>query len=399
MVDGLYRTFSARVKGAFGVVRQGCDKFLRSKELRQFRQLLVAGDELSFVERRRAQLINSRVRLVAGLFALLTPLWIPIDFLVFPVRLAAYFAVLRIATTVLFGALVIVAGSMRSSTSRHRLLASLLAIPTVFFLVSQPMLAEYAIQGQLARTVAAGYAFLPFVMLAGLAMFPISAIEGACYSLLLIGAYLMMALHGYQVMAFETHLGALWFMGLLATVATLSGMSQLRFLQQWIEQDAHDGLTQAYTRRVGEELLKMLFQQSHRNRSPLSLVFVDLDDFKQINDRHGHEEGDRALRQAGLSLQTILRQADMLIRWGGEEFIIVMPNTELRGVAVVLQRLVELGFGRRPDGDPLTASIGGAERIADHCGHWSELVEIADQRMYAAKLAGKNRVVLHSDGG
>ena len=399
MVIGLYRAVSDRVKGTCGIVLQGCDKFFLSKEFRQFRQLLLAGEALSFVERRRAQLINSRVRLVAGLFALLTPLWIPIDFFVFPGRLAAYFAVLRIATAALFAALMVFAGSMRSSTSRHRLLAALLAIPTVFFLISQPLLSAFAIQGQLARTVAAGYAFLPFVMLAGLAMFPISAVEGACYAVPLIAAYLLMAMQGYQVMAFETHLGALWFMSLLAIVAILSGMSQLRFLQQWIEQDAHDGLTQAYTRRVGEELLKMLFQQSHRNQAPLSLAFVDLDNFKQINDRYGHEEGDNALRQAGLSLQAIRRQADMLIRWGGEEFIIVMPNTDLHGVEVVLQRLQELGFGRRPDGRALTASIGGAERIADHCGHWSELVEIADQRMYAAKLAGKDRVMLGSDVG
>jgi len=358
------------------------------------RHLLIPGDPWSLVQRRRALLLISRVRLVAALFAILTPLWIPIDFLVFPTRLAVSVALLRISTAALFAILATRSGFSRSMAAAHRMLAALLLVPTVFFLISQPLLAEFTIDGQLAQTVAAGYSFLPFVMLAGLSMFPISASEGALYSSPLILAYLAMAYHGYHVMPFESHLGALWLLCLLSVVATLSGMSQLHFLQQWVTQDAQDVLTQAYTRRVGEELLKMQFQQSHRTKTPLSVAFVDLDDFKQINDRYGHEEGDNALRQASKVLLDLLRSADMLIRWGGEEFILVLPNTDLDGIQIALQRLQERGLGMRPDGSVLTASIGGAERIFDACGHWSELVEAADRRMYLAKLAGKNRIIL-----
>ena len=390
MLAHLYGSVAARIKGV-------CDfwkRLLRSSNLGQIGQLLLPGNPVSLVERRRALLIISRVRLVAALFAVLTPLWIPIDFFVFPIRLALYVAFLRIATAILFAFVAFGTSFLHSIASAHKVLAILLLLPTLFFLISQPLLAEFTIEGQLAQTVAAGYAFLPFVMLAGLSMFPISAIEGMVYSTPLTAAYLVMAFHGYHVMPFESHLGALWLMSLLGVVATLSGMSQLHFLQQWISHDAHDVLTQAYTRRVGEELLKMLFQQSCRNSSPLAVAFVDLDNFKQINDSFGHEEGDNALRQAGESLRTILRGADMLIRWGGEEFVVVMPYTELPGVEVVLHRLQDMGLGCRPDGSRLTASIGGAERVADSCGHWSELVEAADQRMYAAKVAGKNRVIL-----
>lgn len=390
MLTRLFGLVSARVKG----VSDLCKEALRSRKLDQIRQLLLPGSSVSLVERRRALLIISRVRLVAALFAVLTPLWIPIDLFVFPLRLALYVGLLRIATAILFAFVAFGTSFMNSMASAHKVMAILLLLPTIFFMVSQPLLAQFTIDGYLARTVAGGYAFLPFVMLAGLSMFPISAIEGIVYATPMTAAYLWMAFHGYQVMPFESHLGALWLMMLLGVVATLSGMSQLHFLQQWIAHDAHDVLTQAYTRRVGEELLKMLFQQSCRNNTPLSVAFVDLDNFKQINDGFGHEEGDNALRQAGESLQTILRGADMLIRWGGEEFVLVMPNTELPGVEVVLQRLQQIGFGCRPDGTRLTASIGGAERVADICGHWSELVEAADQRMYAAKVAGKNRVIL-----
>lgn len=359
--------------------------------------LLLPGDPSSLIQRRRALLIISRGRLVAGLFAALTPLWIPIDLFVFPLRLARDFSILRLFASLAFVGLVVgfrSAGSMRSA---HRMLVLLLLVPTVFFLISQPLLAEFDIKGQLSQTVAAGYAFLPFVMLAGLSMFPIAAAEGAALSVPLIGAYLTMMYHGYHVMPFESHLGALWLLFLLSVVATLSGMSQLHFMQRWISQDAHDAMTKAYTRRIGEELLEVQFELSCRNHAPLSLAFADLDSFKQINDRYGHEEGDAALRRAGESLRRVLRRGDILIRWGGEEFVVVMPGTDLPGLRVALQRLQEAGLGQRPDGSPLTASLGGAERIHDGCGSWAEMVEKADYRMYAAKQAGKNRIVL-ADG-
>ncbi len=374
--------------------RESAKDLGRHVEFGQLYDLLLPGDSSSLIQRRRALLIVSRGRLVAGLFAALTPLWIPVDLIVFPWRLAAYFSILRIFAALAFVALVVAFRSAGSMASAHRMLALLLLVPTVFFLISQPLLAEFDIRGQLGQTIAAGYAFLPFVMLAGLSMFPIAAIEGAALSVPLIAAYLTMMFHGYHVMPFESHLGALWLLFLLSVVATLSGMSQLHFLQQWIIQDAHDSLTKAYTRRIGEELLDVQFELSCRSNSPLSLAFVDLDNFKQINDRYGHEEGDAALRQAGLALRGILRRGDVLVRWGGEEFLIILPGTGLPGLQIALQRLQRAGLGRRPDGSALTASLGGAERIDDGCGNWAELIEKADRRMYAAKQAGKNRIVL-----
>ncbi len=359
--------------------------------------LLFPGDLSALIRRRRAFLIVSRTRLVAALFAVLTPLWIPVDLFVFPQRLAIYFSLLRVAAALAFAALVILCRPERRRPSPRWVLAGLLAVPTVFFLISQPLLAQFDIRGQLQQAVAAGYAFLPFVMVAGLSMFPITALEGALLSVPPLIANLIVSFLGYHVMPFETHLGAMWLIALLSVVATLAGMSQLHFMQQLIAQASHDVLTTAYSRRVGEELLELQFQQSRRNGSPFSLVFIDLDDFKEINDRFGHEEGDDALRQAGSSLRRILRRADLLIRWGGEEFVVVMPDTGLQGTRTALQRLVEMGLGQRPDGARMTASIGVAERITDACTTWAELVGTADRRMYAAKRAGKGRIVLAGD--
>jgi len=88
-----------------------------------------------------------------------------------------------------------------------------------------------------------------------------------------------------------------------------------------------------------------------------------------------------------------LRRGDMLVRWGGEEFLLIMPNTDLIQAEAALFRMRNIGFGMRPDNTPLTASIGIAERSADQLTDWKGLVGLADQRMYLAKQGGRNRVM------
>lgn len=359
----------------------------------QIHDLLFTSAQSPLVKRRRALLVISRVRMVAAVFALLTPLWIPVDLLIFEPQLGISLAFLRVFASVAFGIIAISFRRSDSIAAAHVALAMLLLVPTVFFIVSNPLLAEFHITDAAQQMIAAGYSFLPFVMVAGLSVFPITAVEGVALAAPLWLANLVVAAAGYHTMTFASHLGALWLLGLLAVVATLAGMSQLHFMIQLVAQASHDGLTRAYTRRVGEELLDIQFTQASRSEMPMSLVFVDLDDFKQINDRYGHEEGDATLRAAGGALRRMLRRADILIRWGGEEFLVLMPNTNSQGAVTAIERLRSAGFGMRPDGTPQTASIGIAEWQEDGCEGWPQLVEKADQRMYEAKKAGKDRVV------
>nr|WP_173980754.1 GGDEF domain-containing protein [Magnetospirillum sp. UT-4] len=355
--------------------------------------LLIPSRQSAFVQRRRSLLILSRVRLVGVTFAVLTPLWIPVDLIIFDTALGMYLAALRVLASIAFVLLCLSYRGADSMLVARWGLVWLLAIPTVFFLISHPLLAQFAVTDPAQQVIAAGYAFLPFVMVAGLAVFPITAIEGAALSLPLLIAYLLTGLLGYQLLPFASHLGAQWLLLLLAVVATLAGMSQLHFMSQLVDQSSHDGLTRAYNRRVGEEMVVQQYVTAARARQPLSFAFVDLDNFKSINDRYGHEEGDNALRSASAALRKVLRRGDILIRWGGEEFLAVMPNTDSEGARIAIERLRESGLGIRPDGKPVTASIGLAERIVDESQQWTDLVERADQRMYLAKQTGKDRVV------
>lgn len=359
--------------------------------------LLVPTRQSAFVQRRRSLLILSRVRLVAAAFAVLTPLWIPVDLYIFETALGMYLAALRVLASIAFILLCLSYRGADSVVVARWGLVWLLAIPTVFFLISHPLLAQFAITDPAQQVIAAGYAFLPFVMVAGLSVFPITALEGIALSTPLLLAYLLTGVLGYQLLPFASHLGAQWLLFLLATVATLSGMSQLHFMSQLVDQSSHDGLTRAYNRRVGEEMVVQQFLTAMRANAPLALAFVDLDNFKSINDRYGHEEGDNALRAASAALRRVLRRGDILIRWGGEEFLAVMPNTDPEGARIAITRLREAGLGLRPDGNPITASIGIAERVTDRIEQWMDLVEKADQRMYIAKQTGKDRVISVGD--
>lgn len=361
-------------------------------------KLLLPGDRIPLAEQHRAQIITSRVRVVAWMFALLTPAWILVDALTYEWPLWGYLAALRIGAALCFAMIVIWGVETRDIWRARRMLLALMLIPMTFFIISNPLMARFEIHG-VAEAVSMGYIFLPFVMMAGLSVFPITALEGLLFvlSILTVTAILPLVTEHLILVPFNSYLGAIWLLALIGVVATFSGMSQLHFMYQLVKQSSHDPLTQAYTRRAGMEMLELHFHQALRNNAPLAIAFVDIDHFKLINDRYGHEEGDNALRAAAENIRRTLRGSDLVIRWGGEEFVVIMPHTEYANATIPLQRLQERGLGERPDESRLTASIGLAERIQDESSDFRHLVALADQRMYIAKQQGRDRII--TEGG
>jgi diguanylate cyclase (GGDEF)-like protein len=123
----------------------------------------------------------------------------------------------------------------------------------------------------------------------------------------------------------------------------------------------------------------------------LSLLYFDLDHFKAVNDQFGHEVGDEVLKSAGRMLNKAVRKGDSVIRWGGEEFIVILPTADPREANEVINRIMALGLGETPDQKAVTASIGVAEVLADEIKDWKTQVELADHRMYMAKSNGRAR--------
>lgn len=356
--------------------------------------LLFPGKHMTLLSNRRATMIISRVRLIALLFAVLTALFIIPDLLLLPSEVSGPLALGRIVSSLAFGGLMLSFRNAQSMRDAYLALAIMFAIPTLFFVFSYALLAQVQLgAGGVASTISAIYAFLPMIMVAGLSMFPLTALEGAVFAGPVLIAEIASGVMRMDTLNLSPLISSSWLVIVIAIVATLSGMSQLGFMIALVHTALRDALTGCFSRLSGVELLEIQFIISIRSGSPLSLAFIDLDNFKSVNDTYGHEAGDQMLVGAAERIRASLRTGDMLARWGGEEFILIMPNTYCQDAVAAIERLRAAGMGVRPDNSPMTASIGIAERTEDKVNDWKELVEIADQRMYAAKQGGRNRSV------
>jgi two-component system cell cycle response regulator len=157
-----------------------------------------------------------------------------------------------------------------------------------------------------------------------------------------------------------------------------------------------DDLTQLYNSRYLHEVLRKETKRAVRSGRPLSLLFVDLDGFKRINDAHGHLLGSRALVEAAAVIRSSARETDIVARFGGDEFAIVLPETGLEGARAVARRLRER-IGRyvfladRGPGSRLTASIGVAT-LPEAADSADDLLQAADAAMYRVKDKGKDGI-------
>lgn len=356
----------------------------RLKLLTPFRHSLL-------VSRHRAGLIVGRVRLFALLFALLTPLWGVVDLIAFPYPLWTQLLALRVVVCLAFFSLLLFYREQGRMTDAYLAMFILFAIPTLFYISSHTLLAHYELV-DMPAAVAAGYAFLPFVLMAGLALFPLTLLENLLVAVVLLAAQAVAGYLNWSTLNWPSFVGAFWLLILIAGVTGLACMSQLAFMMALLRQAIRDDLTGVFSRNSGEEILQVQWNTSLRNNSALSLAFIDLDHFKQINDSFGHGIGDAALRSASQHIQDCMRSSDSLVRWGGEEFLLIMPDTDMTRARQALERLQAIGLGQRPDGTALTASIGVAERYYDRIEQPQQLLTLADQRMYKAKAAGRNRI-------
>ncbi len=152
-----------------------------------------------------------------------------------------------------------------------------------------------------------------------------------------------------------------------------------------------DSLTKLYNRNFFNFYCDQIIKESNRYNTPVSLVIIDIDYFKKVNDTFGHAAGDAILQELALMLQDICRDTDVACRWGGEEFVLLMTSTDKKGAQVIAERLRQkVETNKFSIAERITISLGVAQYVDDK----DEWFKNADLGLYKAKEAGRNKVVV-----
>jgi diguanylate cyclase (GGDEF)-like protein len=192
----------------------------------------------------------------------------------------------------------------------------------------------------------------------------------------------------------------------IAVGLALQTTIDLRRMRLLEEQSITDPLLGVYNRRYLEGRIEEEFARARRYGLPLSILMVDIDHFKAINDTYQHQAGDAVLRHIGRLVVETVRDSDIVARFGGDELVIIAPETTASAAAALAERFrknveaQEFLFANAPDSVrriPLTLSIGVAHLTPDITGT-ADLIGRADEALHRAKEAGRNRVVVHDAG-
>lgn len=210
----------------------------------------------------------------------------------------------------------------------------------------------------------------------------------------------MIGLVGYTLTVpgtvFESHYQMISFLvtSMTASVLTFIFASRTRNQRDKLQLlSVQDPLTGARNRRAMNEELQIASASQRRHGDQYAVLVMDLDSFKQINDTYGHQAGDQVLIDFVELIKTHSRKEDRLFRFGGEEFLLLLPNTDQSSLQTVASNLQQkIAQQLKGPGGPVTMSSGGA--ILQRGEHWESMLQRADQRLYQAKSAGRNRTVV-----
>ena len=333
----------------------------------------------------QAAVVRSRLAQLALIVAVLCVAWIGVDLAGLDAATAARAAPVRVA----LAAALLAISKLRERPSMQAAMAGFIGLQTLGFGLLQYLLAP----GEAGLSL--GYGLFPFVIAAQLAIFPLtwgrSLLLGLAPAALLCGPLLAGTRPLDHAFANDA-----WLFVLILGLAAWGGHMQVRLLVDLLgaQRDAStDGLTGLANRRLAEDRLQSERARAIRRREPLTVAMVDLDHFKHVNDTWGHAVGDLTLVMVAGALQEQVRAIDLAARFGGEEFLVILPGTEPEQAVAVMERIREhirdLAIPAPGDTLRVTASVGLAcLRPSETVG---ELLARADAALYRAKALGRDR--------
>lgn len=339
----------------------------------------------------RSEYISIRIRLLAIAFALLAPLWIPIDYFVMGAPVFYYIVMLRLSFSAAFIFLSRWGTNCnRIAAARARILLFIL-IPSLFYLASHMLLdgidAEHG--------VLLGYSFLPFLIMALLTIVPLTFLEGLFSTGAVIFFFVATKILEGTLFTITT-MGELWLLLLLGAIAMWVQMTQLHMLMRLYREATRDALTGLVNRRVLATKLEQETAVSEDTAAPLSVLLFDLDLFKRVNDTYGHHAGDTVLQAFAQILQKHCGDNHLVGRYGGEEFLAILPGCDVEASCEAAERirLACHSYTVHTDEDQqkinFTTSIGVAMRKPGESA--TDVLSRVDQGLYKAKSEGRDLV-------
>ncbi|MCB2210363.1 GGDEF domain-containing protein [bacterium] len=219
-------------------------------------------------------------------------------------------------------------------------------------------------------------------------------VEPVLYKDLMLGAIVLASAEPFSPLALDR-------LGLFSQNLALALHNALLF-NRLERLAALDPLTGVYNRRFGLTRLHEEFGRTVRMEAPLGLMMIDLDHFKDVNDVYGHLTGDRVLIRLSNASKSVMREGDILVRYGGEEFLAILPGASRKDVLAIADRLrrkiAESTVANGEDVIKVTVSIGGISYPENDAANEVDLVDRADKALYMAKESGRNCVVMASGG-
>ncbi|MFP7721391.1 GGDEF domain-containing protein [Lysobacter sp. A3-1-A15] len=333
----------------------------------------------------QAAVVRARLGQLAPIVAGLSALWIVVDATGLGAASVAQAAPVRL----LIATALLAIWHLRGRLPMHVCMASFIWVQAIGFGTLQHML------GPREAGLSLGYGLFPFVIAAQLAIFPLTWARSLRLGLAPAALLLSRVLTGHQPLD-DAFTNDVWLLVLILGLSAWGGHMQVRLLVDLLgaQRDATlDPLTGLANRRYAEKRLHSDRAHALRRGEPLSVAMVDLDHFKRVNDTWGHAGGDLALVAVAAALQGQLRGSDLGARFGGEEFLVVLPDAEtaqaLRVAERIRERIAELGIEAPGGSFGVAASIGIASLRGDES--IGELLARADAALYRSKAEGRNR--------
>lgn len=340
----------------------------------------------------RAEYIYLRVRLLSFVFAVLAPLWIPIDLVLLSGPSFQQMLLLRLSFSVLFLGLGFWTAQPHNLVLARLRVALFIAIPGLFYIGSRIVLGgEVPDAG-----ILMGYSFLPYLVVSLLALFPFTLMEGLAYAIT-IGLVVLGTEITFGTLFTVRAFGEIWLLGLLAGIAMWAELAQLHMLLQLYREATRDALTGLVNRAVLNKWLDLEVERARDRQSPLSVLLLDLDLFKRINDTYGHLAGDMVLQVFARLMMRELPGINLIGRYGGEEFLAILPGKgeqQALELANHIRAACHKARVRGPNNQSIgfTVSIGVA--VLEEQEDAEALLQRVDKGLYRAKEAGRDLAVV-----